>query len=224
MLTFENISKKYVNKIALEDVSFHIDEGEFVFLVGHSGAGKSTIIKLLIKEENATEGNIYFAGYDIEKLSTKALPLLRRQIGVVFQDFKLLPRKTAFENVAFSMEVADYSNREIKKSTDYILDLVGLSSKAKLFPYQLSGGEKQRVAIARAMVNNPHILVADEPTGNLDPAASWDIIQLLNKINNWGTTVLMATHASEVVNSLQKRVIAVDQGRIVRDSLGGYSK
>ena len=224
MLTFENISKKYVNKIALEDISFHIDEGEFVFLVGHSGAGKSTIIKLLIKEENATEGNIYFAGYDIEKLNSKALPLLRRQIGVVFQDFKLLPRKTAFENVAFSMEVADFSNREIKKNTDYILDLVGLSSKSKLFPYQLSGGEKQRVAIARAMVNNPHILVADEPTGNLDPAASWDIIQLLNKINNWGTTVLMATHASEVVNSLQKRVIAVDQGRIVRDSLGGYSK
>lgn len=224
MLTFENISKKYANKIALEDISFHIDEGEFVFLVGHSGAGKSTIIKLLIKEENATEGNIYFAGYDIEKLHKKALPLLRRQIGVVFQDFKLLPRKTAFENVAFSMEVADFSNREIKKSTDYILDIVGLSSKSKLFPYQLSGGEKQRVAIARAMVNNPHILVADEPTGNLDPSASWDIIQLLGKINNWGTTVLMATHASEVVNSLQKRVIAVDQGRIVRDSQGGYNE
>lgn len=224
MLTFENISKKYANKIALEDISFHIDEGEFVFLVGHSGAGKSTIIKLLIKEENATEGNIYFAGYDIEKLHKKALPLLRRQIGVVFQDFKLLPRKTAFENVAFSMEVADFSNREIKKSTDYILDIVGLSSKSKLFPHQLSGGEKQRVAIARAMVNNPHILVADEPTGNLDPSASWDIIQLLGKINNWGTTVLMATHASEVVNSLQKRVIAVDQGRIVRDSQGGYNE
>ena len=224
MLTFENISKKYVNKTALEDISFHIDEGEFVFLVGHSGAGKSTIIKLLIKEENATDGNIYFAGYDIEKLHKKALPLLRRQIGVVFQDFKLLPRKTAFENVAFSMEVADFSNREIKKSTDYILDIVGLSSKSKLFPHQLSGGEKQRVAIARAMVNNPHILVADEPTGNLDPSASWDIIQLLGKINNWGTTVLMATHASEVVNSLQKRVIAVDQGRIVRDSQGGYNE
>ena len=224
MLTFENISKKYANKIALEDISFHIGEGEFVFLVGHSGAGKSTIIKLLIKEENATEGNIYFAGYDIEKLHKKALPLLRRQIGVVFQDFKLLPRKTAFENVAFSMEVADFSNREIKKSTDYILDIVGLSSKSKLFPHQLSGGEKQRVAIARAMVNNPHILVADEPTGNLDPSASWDIIQLLGKINNWGTTVLMATHASEVVNSLQKRVIAVDQGRIVRDSQGGYNE
>ena len=224
MLTFENISKKYVNKTALEDISFHIDEGEFVFLVGHSGAGKSTIIKLLIKEENATEGNIYFAGYDIEKLHKKALPLLRRQIGVVFQDFKLLPRKTAFENVAFSMEVADFSNREIKKSTDYILDIVGLSSKSKLFPHQLSGGEKQRVAIARAMVNNPHILVADEPTGNLDPSASWDIIQLLGKINNWGTTILMATHASEVVNSLQKRVIAVDQGRIVRDSQGGYNE
>ena len=224
MLTFENISKKYANKMALEDISFHVDEGEFVFLVGHSGAGKSTIIKLLIKEEDASSGNIYFAGYDIEKLHKKALPILRRQIGVVFQDFKLLPRKTTFENVAFSMEVADYSNREIKKSTDYILDLVGLSSKAKLFPHQLSGGEKQRVAIARAMVNNPHILVADEPTGNLDPGASWDIIQLLNKINNWGTTVLMATHASEVVNSLQKRVIAVDQGKIVRDSLGGYNK
>ncbi len=224
MLTFKDVSKKYGNRIALDDINFHIEEGEFVFLVGHSGAGKSTLVKLLIREEVPTTGSIHFAGYDIDKLSRKALPHLRREIGVVFQDFKLLPKKTAFENVAFAMEVSDFSNREIKKAVDYMLDLVGLSAKSRSFPYQLSGGEKQRIAIARAMVNNPHILIADEPTGNLDPNVSWDIVQLLNKINNWGTTILMATHASDIVNSLQKRVISLDEGKIVRDSMGGYNE
>ncbi len=224
MLTFSDVTKEYNGKFAIQDISFKINEGEFVFLVGHSGSGKSTIVKLIIKEEDPTDGAIHFAGYDIGKLKSKALPHLRREIGVVFQDFKLLPKRTAFENVAFAMEVANYSNREIKKSVDYILDLVGLASKSHHFPHQLSGGERQRVAIARAMVNNPHILVADEPTGNLDPNVSWDIIQLLNKINSWGTTVLMATHASDVVDSMQKRVIVLDSGKLVRDSQGGYSE
>jgi cell division transport system ATP-binding protein len=224
MLTFKNVYKEYKGKTVLDNINFHIDEGEFVFLVGHSGAGKSTVIRLVIKEENLTSGSIHFAGYDIEKLNKKALPYLRREIGVVFQDFKLLPRKTTFENVSFALELSDHTNREIKKSVDYILDMVGLSTKSKMFPHQLSGGERQRVAIARALVNNPHILIADEPTGNLDPLVGWDIIQLLNKINSWGTTVLMATHASDIVNSMQKRVIALDEGRIIRDSEGGYNE
>ncbi len=224
MLTFKNVYKKYNGKDVLSNINFDIDEGEFVFLVGHSGAGKSTIMRLIIKEENLSEGTIHFAGYSIENMNKRMLPFLRREIGVVFQDFKLLPKKTTFENVAFALELSDHNNREIKKSVDYILDMVGLASKAKLFPHQLSGGEKQRVAIARALVNNPHILIADEPTGNLDPSVSWDIIQLLSKINGWGTTILMATHASDVVNSMQKRVIALEDGKIIRDSKGGYNE
>ena len=224
MLTFKNVYKKYNGKDVLSNINFDIDEGEFVFLVGHSGAGKSTIMRLIIKEENLSEGTIHFAGYSIENMNKRMLPFLRREIGVVFQDFKLLPKKTTFENAAFALELSDHNNREIKKSVDYILDMVGLASKAKLFPHQLSGGEKQRVAIARALVNNPHILIADEPTGNLDPSVSWDIIQLLSKINGWGTTILMATHASDVVNSMQKRVIALEDGKIIRDSKGGYNE
>lgn len=225
MITFREVFKKYpAGNAALDDINFHINEGEFVFLVGPSGAGKSTIIKLLIKDELPTSGEIKFAGYDVGKIKKKGLPQLRREIGVVFQDFKLLDTKTVYENITFALEVAGKSNDQVVKGADYVLDLVGLNDKRNLFPYQISGGEKQRVAIARAMANNPHLLIADEPTGNLDVYTGWDIIQLLNKINNWGTTVLMATHAYDVVNSLQKRVIAMDKGKIVRDSIGGYNE
>src|SRR5579872_3639648 len=210
MVSFQNVTKKYgTNIVALDDVTFSIAEGEFIFIVGPSGAGKSTIIRLLIREEMPTTGSIKFAGFDVVKLKNSGLPHLRREIGVVFQDYKLLPGKTVYENVAFAMEVAGKPSNEIKKAVDYMLELVDLTPKAKNFPNQLSGGERQRTAIARAMINDPQVLVADEPTGNLDPSMQWDIIQLLNKINNWGTTVIMATHASDVVNSLQKRVVAI---------------
>jgi len=210
MISFDNVTKRYrSNIVALENI-------------GPSGAGKSTVIRLLIREETPTTGSIKFGGFDVVKLKKSGLPHLRREIGVVFQDFKLLPGKTVYENVAFAMEVAGKPNNVIKKSVDYMLELVDLTDKAKNFPQQLSGGEKQRTAIARAMINDPQVLIADEPTGNLDPSMQWDIIQLLNKINNWGTTVIMATHATDVVNSLQKRVIAVEGGKIVRDSKGGY--
>lgn len=223
MITFDNVTKKYSeDSVALEDVTFTISEGEFVFIVGPSGAGKSTIVRLLIREELPTSGSIKFGGFDVVKLKKSGLPHLRREIGVVFQDYKLLLQKTVYENIAFALEVAGKSNDEIKKAVDYMLELVDLTSKAKNFPQQLSGGEKQRVAIARAMINDPQVLIADEPTGNLDPSMQWDIIQLLNKINNWGTTVVMATHASSVVNSLQKRVIAIQAGKKIRDSTGGY--
>lgn len=226
MITFNQVTMKYenTNHTALDNVNFHISEGEFVFLVGPSGAGKSTIIKLLIRDELPTSGEIKFAGYDVNKLKKKGLPQLRREIGVVFQDFKLLAGKTVFENVAFALEVAGKGNEEVRKNTEYMLDLVGLGNKRDNFPHQLSGGERQRVAIARAMVNSPHVLIADEPTGNLDIENGWDIIQLLNKINNWGTTVLMATHAYDVVNSLRKRVLAMENGKLVRDSVGGYKE
>lgn len=223
MISFSNVTKRYPhNIVALSDVTFSLSEGEFVFIVGPSGAGKSTIIRLLIRQETPTTGSIKFAGFDVVKLKKSGLPHLRREIGVVFQDFKLLPSKTVYENIAFAMEVAGKPNNEIKKAVDYMLELVDLTGKAKSFPYQLSGGEMQRTSIARAMINDPQVLIADEPTGNLDPTMQWDIIQLLNKINNWGTTVIMATHASDVVNSLQKRVIAIEGGRVVRDAKGGY--
>jgi len=224
MIVFESVTKKYsANIIAVEDITFSVSDGEFLFVVGPSGAGKSTIIRLLIREELPTSGSIKFGGFDIVKLKPSGLPHLRREIGVIFQDFKLLPAKTVYENIAFAMEVAGKASSEIKKSVDYMLELVDLTPKMKSFTHQLSGGEKQRTAIARAMINDPQVLVADEPTGNLDPSMQWDIIQLLNKINNWGTTIIMATHASDVVNSLQKRVIAIEGGKLVRDARGGYS-
>jgi cell division transport system ATP-binding protein len=222
MISFEQVTKKYGDVVALEDITFNVGEGEFIFITGPSGAGKSTIIRLLIREELPTLGSIKFAGFDVVKLKKSGLPHLRREIGVVFQDFKLLTSRTVFENVAFAMEAAGKPKKEIEKSVNYMLELVDLSAKAKSFPHQLSGGEKQRTAIARAMINDPQVLIADEPTGNLDPSMQWDIIQLLNKINNWGTTVIMATHASDVVNSLQKRVVTIENGKMVRDSKGGY--
>lgn len=223
MLIFENVTKRYKDKYALDDVTFAIDEGEFVFLVGPSGAGKSTVVKLAIQQEKPTSGKIIFnSRIRVDKLSGSKLAKYRSMIGIIFQDFKLIETKTVWENVAFVLEVCGKPTREIKKSVEYVLDLVGLLDKKDAFPKTLSGGEQQRVAIARAVVNEPLMLIADEPTGNLDRNNTWDIIQLLNKINNWGTTVIVATHDVEVVNSLNKRVIAFENGKIIRDYIGGY--
>lgn len=223
MLTFENVTKKYPNgKLALDDVSFHINEGEFVFLVGPSGAGKSTAIRLLIQQEIPSSGSIVYENIKVNKLKGSKLAQYRRQLGIVFQDFKLLNARTVWENVSFVLEVGGKPTPQIKKSVEYVLDLVGLLDKKNSFPETLSGGEQQRVAIARAIVTEPKVLLADEPTGNLDRNNAWDIIQLLNKINNWGTTVIVATHDTEIVDSLNKRVIAFEAGRVVRDNVGGY--
>jgi cell division transport system ATP-binding protein len=208
VLRFENVTKKYLSKkSALDDVSFHVNEGEFVFLVGPSGAGKSTAIRLIIRQEKPSSGKIYFDNKEVNKLRGGKLAKYRRDLGIVFQDFKLLNTKTVWENIAFVLEVGDKTSKEIKESVAYVLDLVGLADKKNAFPETLSGGEQQRVAIARAIVTEPKILLADEPTGNLDRNNAWDIIQLLNKINNWGTTVIVATHDREIVDSLNKRVI-----------------
>ena len=225
MLALKNVTKKYsTGKFALDDVSFEISEGEFVFLVGPSGAGKSTAIRLLIKQEEPTSGDILYDQIKVQKLKGKNLAKYRRELGIVFQDFKLLGSRTVWENVSFVLEVGGFTNDQIKKSVDYVLDLVGLADKKDSYPESLSGGEQQRVAIARAIVTEPKVLLADEPTGNLDRNNAWDIIQLLNKINNWGTTVIVATHDTEIVDSLNKRVIAFEAGRMVRDNVGGYHK
>lgn len=222
MIQFLSVTKAYDNDIfALQELSFEIQEGEFVFMVGPSGSGKTTIIKLLIREELPSVGQIYFDDEDITKFKTKQIYQLRRKIGVIFQDYKLINDLTAYENISFVMEAAGQQDKEIKENVPYLLDIVGLSSRMNAFPYQLSGGEKQRVAIARAMANNPKLLIADEPTGNLDPDTSWDIAQILYKINNWGTTVLMATHGSDIVNSMHKRVIRLKSGIMVRDDFKG---
>jgi cell division transport system ATP-binding protein len=222
MVHLQNVSKVYDSKIyAVNDVSFQVEEGEFVFLIGPSGSGKTTIIKMLIRDENPSSGKVYFNGSDITRISRKKVYKLRREVGVIFQDFKLVADKTAYENVAFAMEAAGKKNKEIKETVPYVLDIVGLSNRTGAFPRQLSGGEQQRVAIARAIANNPKILIADEPTGNLDPASSWDIVQVLTKINNWGTTIIMSTHGTDIVNSLNKRVIQMENGQIIRDDNKG---
>ena len=219
----EGVSKVYPNgKEALRDVTLVIPEGDFVFLVGPSGAGKSTLIRLLVRDERATEGAVEVAGHDLGRIRNKDVPLLRRKIGIVFQDFRLLPRKTAYENVAFALEVTGTPGRAIRPAVDRVLALVGLTGQASQRPEQLSGGEMQRTAIARAMVHDPRLIIADEPTGNLDPLISWEIIQLLLRINEMGTTVMMATHDAEVVTALRRRVVALEDGRIVRDEVGGY--
>ena len=221
----EEVGKVYPNgKHALVDVDLVVPEGDFVFLVGPSGAGKSTLIRLLVHDEESTSGIIHCAGYDLTRLSGRDVPRLRRQIGIVFQDFRLLPRKTVRENVAFALEVTGTPRRQIRSTVDRLLALVGLSAQADQRPGQLSGGEQQRTAIARAMVHDPRIIIADEPTGNLDPLISWEIIQLLLRINELGTTVLMATHNAEVVTALRKRVVALESGRVVRDEVGGYHR
>ena len=227
MINFQNVSKIYYNSSnhsALVDVNFKIIPREFVSIVGRSGAGKSTLIKLLIGEEKPSKGRVIFGHYDVSEMKPKQLPEMRRHIGVVFQDFKLLSTKTAFENVAFALEVAGRPQREIDDLVEEALDLVDLADKAENFIHELSGGEKQRVAIARAMVNRPDVIVADEPTGNLDPFNSLGIITLLQQINQLGTTVLLATHNKEIVNQLGRRVILLENGRVMRDvAKGKYS-
>ncbi len=221
MILFNNVTKTYNSHPALDAVSLKIEKGEFVSIVGQSGAGKSTMLKLLIAEEMPTKGNIFLDKHDITKLTAHELPILRRKIGTVFQDFKLLPHKTAYENVAFAMEVAGRNKIEIAEDVPQILHLVGLEQKARNFPKELSGGEQQRVAIARALVHQPHINSADEPTGNLDPLNTWDIIRLLLKINELGTTLILATHDREIINTINKRVISLDKGKVVRDEQNG---
>lgn len=222
MIKFENVSKIYnSHSTALKSLSFEIKPHEFVSLVGKSGAGKTTVLKLLLAEEKPTEGKIFFNRQNIVNVKQKELPMLRRQIGAIFQDFKLLPNKTAYENVAFAMQVVGKSEAEIKSDVSKILDLVGLKDKAGNFPKELSGGEKQRVAIARALVHRPSVIVADEPTGNLDPINTWDIIRLLVKINELGTTVILATHDKEIINALEKRVVILEGGTVTRDENPG---
>jgi len=220
-----NVTKIYDNGVrALSNVNLSINKGEFVFLVGASGAGKSTIIKLLLKEENPTSGSVILNGKDITKVKNRKIPYIRREAGVVFQDFRLLENKTVYENIAFAMEILGTHPEEIKKRVPSVLRMVGLNDKAHCYPSQLSGGEHQRVGIARAIVNKPSILIADEPTGNLDPKTSWGIMEIIAEINRRGTTVLMATHAKNIVDDMQKRVIAVRSGRIVRDEEEGEYK
>ena len=224
-LALVDVSKVYPNgKRALADVDLVVPEGDFVFLVGPSGAGKSTLIKLLIRDELPTSGLVYVAGQDVARLRRRHVPRLRRRIGIVFQDFKLLPSKSVWENVAFALEVTGTPRRVIKPAVERVLAIVGLTAQARQTPSQLSGGEQQRTAIARALVHDPTVIIADEPTGNLDPLISWEIIQLLLRINQLGTTVLMATHNAEVVTALRRRVVALEEGRVVRDEVGGYHR
>jgi cell division transport system ATP-binding protein len=225
MIYFDNVSKVYPDgTVALDGVTFSVKQGEFVSIVGHSGAGKTTLIKLLLGESDCTNGSVSFDSVDIQKVKMKDMPNLRRRIGVIFQDFRLLSNKTAYENVAFAMEVAGKTDEEIASDVPHVLDLVDLSKKMWNFPRQLSGGELQRVAIARAIVNHPDLIIADEPTGNLDPINTYEIVQILKKINDLGTTVILTTHNKGVVEALGKRVITMDQGRVARDdSTGKYA-
>ncbi|MYL33987.1 cell division ATP-binding protein FtsE [Pontibacillus yanchengensis] len=222
MIEMKDVNKTYPNGVtALQGVDLSIAQGEFVYIVGPSGAGKSTLVGLMFREEKYTSGSITINGIDLDKLKERKVPQLRRNIGVVYQDFKLLPRLTVYENIAFALEVLEESPKNIKKRVMEVLDLVKLKNKARHIPDQLSGGEQQRVSIARAIVNHPKMMIADEPTGNLDPDTSWDIMQIFEEINAKGTTVIMATHSKEIVNTIRKRVIAVESGRIVRDESRG---
>ena len=223
MISFNNVTKTYdTGTKALKGVSMDINDGEFVFLVGPSGSGKSTIIKLITGELHPTSGNVEVNGYRLEKIKKREIPYLRRTVGVVFQDFRLIPNKTVYENVAFAMRVIGAREKEIKKRVPYVLELVGLEDKGRRHPGDLSGGEQQRVAIARALINNPSMIIADEPTGNLDPERSFEIMLLLEEINNLGTTVLVVTHEKELVEQFTKRVIAIDEGLVVSDGMDGY--
>jgi len=222
VIIFQSVGKIYTkNSPALEDINLEIQTGEFVSIVGQSGAGKSTLLRLLFAEEFPTSGSVIIDGWDVSSIRQWQIPHLRRQIGVVFQDFKLITDKTAFENVAFAMEVTGEESREIRRTVPQLLKLVNLSDKANNYPWQMSGGEQQRVALARALAFKPQIILADEPTGNLDALHAWDIIQLLLKINKLGTTILLATHDEAIVNAVKKRVVTLDKGRVVRDQKTG---
>ena len=222
MIEFKNVSKLYNNNVkALSDVSINIESGEFVFLVGPSGAGKSTFIKMILKEVEPTSGKVVVNNTDLSKLARNDVPYFRRKIGMVFQDFRLIPNLNVYENVAFAMKVVEATPKEIRRRVPMVLSLVGLSHKYKMFPNELSGGEQQRVSLARAIVNNPSLLIADEPTGNLDPETAKEIMDLLDDINKAGTTILMATHAKDIVDTMKKRVIAIEGGEIARDEKRG---
>jgi cell division transport system ATP-binding protein len=222
MIKFENVSKIYPGDfVALEDISLSIKKGEFVSIVGHSGSGKSTLLKLVYAEEQPTNGHVYFKDRDLDTIRRKHLPYYRRNIGTVFQDFKLLPQKTAYENVAYALEVSDESVEDIKNLVPEILDIVGMGNKMEKYPRQLSGGEQQKVCLARALVRKPLILIADEPTGNLDPNSSAEIVQLLLKINSMGTTVILASHNKNIVDKLNRRVIELERGKVIRDNAKG---
>ena len=222
MIQFINVSKEYSNgHKALKDVNLTVENGEFVFVVGASGAGKSTLIKLILKEIEPTEGAILVDDIDLSQMKRKEIPYFRRNIGVVFQDFRLLPDKTVYENVAYAMEIVEASRKEIRRQVPAVLSMVGLASKANNYPGELSGGEQQRTALARALVNNPSLLIADEPTGNLDPETASEIMKILNMVNHRGTTIIMATHAKDIVNSMKKRVITFQKGVMVSDKLKG---
>ncbi|MVP01571.1 cell division ATP-binding protein FtsE [Paenibacillus lutrae] len=222
MIEMQDVWKTYPNGThALRGIDVKVDRNEFVYIVGPSGAGKSTFMKLVYREERPTKGQIFVNGFNIEKVKQRKIPYVRRNIGVIFQDYRLLPKLTVFENIAFAMEVIEAPKKLIKKRTMEVLDLVHLKDKANNLPGQLSGGEQQRIAIARAIVNNPAVIVADEPTGNLDPDTSWGIMKLLEEINFRGTTIMMATHNKEIVNTMRKRVIAIENGLIARDELRG---
>ena len=222
MIIFDRVTKKYDGQVGIEDVSINIDKGDFVFLVGPSGAGKSTFIKLILKEIDADSGKIIVDGQEVTSMLSREIPYYRRKTGMVFQDFRLLPKKTVFENVAFAMEVVHKSKKQIKKQVGYMLELVGIADKADKYPDELSAGEQQRVAIARAIINKPTVLIADEPTGNLDPETAKDIMALLEEINSRGTTIVMVTHAKDIVDRMHKRVIAIENGHVVSDKTGKY--
>ena len=225
IILVENVSKVYPGEfVALQNINLSIEEGEFLSIVGASGAGKSTLLRLIYAEERPTAGEIFFAGRPLGKIRRKLLPFYRRNIGTVFQDFKLLSNRSVFENVAYALEVQGVRESEIEEEVPRILEIVGLEDKMEMYPYQLSGGEQQRVSLARALIHRPKIIVADEPTGNLDPASTWEIIKLLLKINDYGTTVILATHDREIVDKINKRVAVLESGRLVADrARGGYT-
>jgi len=221
MIYFDNVTKKYKDNFSLEEVTLSIAPGEFVSIVGHSGAGKTTLTKLILAEESPTSGTVFYESTDIHKLSKRGLMNFRRKVGIVFQDFRLLPNRNAYENIAFAMEATGKSDSEIKEYVPNVLELVDLTNRAFHFPYQLSGGEKQRLAIARAIITQPDLIIADEPTGNLDPANALEVINILKKINDLGTTVILTTHNKGLVDGIRKRVITLENGRVIRDDKEG---